>query len=146
MTGILGIKKSAPSKKHKQTVSSDASQTKQTPSKSSICALYLAILIQKIGLLSVRYRTNRQVTPKISEVLPGIESTGPPLNRRFWGNVESFLVVRLVESAGFDSFRFSQYLVQARSKPVRKSLILWVIKSTLWVARKAFQPAANASC
>src|SRR5258708_12795548 len=64
MTGILGIKKSAPSKKHKQTVSSDASQTKQTPSKSSICALYLAILIQKLGLLSVRYRTNRQVTPK----------------------------------------------------------------------------------
>src|SRR5258706_10282187 len=62
ITGILGIKKSAPSKKHKQTVSSDASQTKQTPSKSSICALYLAILIQKIGLLSVRYRTNRQVT------------------------------------------------------------------------------------
>src|SRR5260221_14667946 len=64
MTGILGIKKSAPSKKHKQTVSSDASQTKQTPSKSSICALYLAILIQKIGLLSVRYRTNRRVTPR----------------------------------------------------------------------------------
>ncbi len=64
ITGILGIKKSAPSKKHKQTVSSDASQTKQTPSKSSICALYLAILIQKLGLLSVRYRTNRQVTPK----------------------------------------------------------------------------------
>ena len=67
MTGILGIKKSAPSKKHKQTVSSDASQTKQTPSKSSVGALYLAILIQKIGLLSVRYRTNRRVTPVLTE-------------------------------------------------------------------------------
>jgi hypothetical protein len=45
MTGILGIKKSAAAEKHKQTVSSDASQTQQTPSKSSICALYLAIPI-----------------------------------------------------------------------------------------------------
>ena len=62
-TGILGIKKSAPWNKRKQTVSSDASPTQQTPSKSSICALYLATLIPQIGLLSVQYRTNRRMTP-----------------------------------------------------------------------------------
>jgi hypothetical protein len=47
MTGILGIKKSAPWSKRKQTVSSDSPATQQTPSKSSICALYLATLIPK---------------------------------------------------------------------------------------------------
>jgi hypothetical protein len=39
---------------------------------------YLAILIQKIGLLSVRYRANRQVTAKISEILLGIEVPAHP--------------------------------------------------------------------
>ena len=74
MTGILEIKKSAPSKKHKQTVSSDASLTQQTPSKSSICALYLATLIQKIGLLSVRYGTNRRVTLSLRRGSPRFSS------------------------------------------------------------------------
>jgi hypothetical protein len=61
MTGILGRKKSVSWSKRKQTVSSDAPPTQQTPSKSSICALYLAILIQKIGLLSVHYMETIQV-------------------------------------------------------------------------------------
>jgi hypothetical protein len=43
------------------------------------------------------------------------------------------------------SFRLCQYLVQAASKPNRKSLIPCAIKSPLWVARNAFQPAVNAS-
>jgi hypothetical protein len=34
--------------------------------KPSICALYLAIPIPKIGLLSVHYRTNRRITPTTS--------------------------------------------------------------------------------
>jgi len=68
-TGILGIKKSAPWNKRKQTVSSDASPTQQTPSKSSICALYLATLIPQIGLLSVQYRTNRRMTPIRTDLL-----------------------------------------------------------------------------
>src|SRR5271166_7130014 len=54
MSPILGIKKSAPWNKRKQTVSSDGSRTQQTPSKSSIGVLYLATLIPNIGLLSVR--------------------------------------------------------------------------------------------
>ena len=68
MTGILGIKKSASWSKRKQTVSSNASPTQQTPSKSSICALYLAILIQKIGILSVHYRTKRRMTPFLNTI------------------------------------------------------------------------------
>src|SRR6266403_6003283 len=46
----------------------------------------------------------------------------------------------------FHSFRLCQYLAQAASKPIRKSLMPCAIKRPLWVARNAFQPAANASC
>src|SRR5258708_37618790 len=42
-------------------------------------------------------------------------------------------------------FRLCQYLAQAASKPIRKSLMPCAIKSPLWVARNAFQPAAKAS-
>jgi hypothetical protein len=45
------------------------SLTQQTPSKSSICALYLATLIPKIALLSVHYRTNRRMTRYSSHLL-----------------------------------------------------------------------------
>jgi hypothetical protein len=95
MTGILGLKKSAPWNKRKRTVTADASPTQQTPSKSSVWALYLATLIPKIALLSVHYRTNRRVPPSSRS---GVRRTlGAPRRKRkerpLWGSTgrKSFL-------------------------------------------------------
>ena len=53
---------------------------------------------------------------------------------------------QVIRSGFHFPFRLCQYLAHASSKPIRKSLIPCAIKRPLWVARNAFQPAANASC
>ena len=76
-----------------------------------------------------------------------LDLLAPPLKRvgkcSFWAD---WMLSRRWQKQVLYCFRLFQYFSHACSKPIRKSLIPCAIKRPLWVARNAFQPAANASC
>src|SRR6266478_8397508 len=76
-----------------------------------------------------------------------LDLLAPPLKRvgkcSLWAD---WMLSRRWQKQVLYCFRLFQYFSHACSKPIRKSLIPCAIKRPLWVARNAFQPAANASC